>query len=159
MLLFALNNWRVLLMGTIVLVLGTTAGFYKWRSGVWEGRYETEKAAFSTFRAEVAAVADAAKKEADQKKKQQDRRTREVGDVYESTRRRVSDFYGNGLRLPAVQSGGGGVPAAPDYPPRPDGTAEERGPSGEVTVQACALDAAQVLAFQDWVRKQGIPVD
>ena len=145
-------------MGTIVLVLGMTAGFYKWRANVWEGRYETEKTSFQTFRAEVAAVADAAKKQAEEKKRTQDQRTKEVDSDYKTTRRRVADYYG-GLRLPAVQGGGSVVPAAPDYPPRPDGTTEERGTGGEVTVQACALDAAQVLAFQDWVRKQGIPVD
>lgn len=155
---FLFSNWRVLLIGTIVLVLGTTAGFYKWRSGVWEGRYETEKASFQTFRASVAAVADAAKKQAEEKKRTQDQRTKEVDSDYKTTRRRVTDYYG-GLRLPATNPGGSILPAAPDNPPRTDGTAEERGPSGEVTVQACALDAAQVLAFQDWVRKQGIPVD
>lgn len=53
MLLFALNNWRVLLMGTIVLVLGTSTAYYRWQANRWEAKYET-------YVAEVAAVAAAA---------------------------------------------------------------------------------------------------
>ena len=53
MLLFALNNWRVLLMGTIVLVLGTSTAYYRWQANRWEAKYEA-------YVAEVAAVAAAA---------------------------------------------------------------------------------------------------
>lgn len=53
MLLFALNNWRILLMGTIVLALGTSTAYYRWQANRWEAKYEA-------YVAEVAAVAAAA---------------------------------------------------------------------------------------------------
>lgn len=160
MLLFALNNWRVLIMGTIVLVLGTGLAFYKWRAGVWEGRYETEKAAFQTFKSQVAALASAAEAKAKETKARQDSTTRKVAGDYKDTTRRISDYYGSGLRLPASGSGSGAMSSAPERPQSPDAAPEERAASGpSVAVADCALDAAQVLAFQNWVREQGLPVD
>ncbi len=53
MLLFALNNWRVLLMGTIVLVLGTSTAYYRWQANRWEAKHEA-------FRIEVHSLAAAA---------------------------------------------------------------------------------------------------
>lgn len=40
MLLLLLNNWRVVLFGMTVLVLGTAAGYYKWQANRWESKYE-----------------------------------------------------------------------------------------------------------------------
>lgn len=157
MFLFALNNWRVLVMGTIVLALGTGLAFYKWRADVWEGRYETEKAAFQTFKSQVAALASAAEAKAKETKARQDATTRKVDSDYKDTRNRVADYYG-GLRLPADSPRGGSLPSAPERAQSPDAAAEERAASGP-SVADCALDAAQVMAFQAWIREQGIPVD
>lgn len=160
MLLFALNNWRVLLMGTIVLVLGTSMAYYRWQANRWEAKYETEKTAFQTFKSDVAAIARQAEAKAKETKARQDTTTRKVDSEYKDTRQRVSDYYGNGLRLPASDSRGRELPAAPDSAKGPDAAPAERGSGGEgVTVQACALDAAQVLAWQEWARGQGLPVD
>jgi hypothetical protein len=157
MLLFALNNWRVLVMGTIVLALGTGLAFYKWRANVWEGRYETEKAAFQAFKSQVAALASAAETKAKETKARQDTTTRKVAGEYKDSTRRISDYYGSGLRLPASGSGGRELPAPADSAQSPDAAPEERAASGP-SVADCALDAAQVMAFQQWVRDQGLPV-
>lgn len=160
MLLFALNNWRVLLMGTIVLALGTGLAFYKWRANVWEGRYETEKAAFQTFKSQVAALASAAEAKAKETKARQDTTTRKVAGDYKDTTRRISDYYGSGLRLPASDTRPGSLPAHADSAKGADAAPEERAASGpSVALADCALDAAQVLAFQNWVREQNIPVE
>lgn len=63
MILFLLNNWRYVVMAALLAY----ASFWQYRANVWESRYETEKAEFQTFRASVAAVADAAKKAAEEK--------------------------------------------------------------------------------------------
>lgn len=156
--LFLLNNWRVLLMGTIVLVLGTSTAYYRWQANRWEAKYETEKTAFQTFKSDVAAVARQAEAKAKETKARQDSKTRKVAGDYKDTTKRISDYYGSGLRLPASGSGSGPVPASPERPQSPDAAPEERAASGP-SVADCALDAAQVLAFQQWVREQGLPVD
>ena len=157
MLLFALNNWRVLLMGTIVLVLGTSTAYYRWQANRWEAKYETEKTAFQAFKSQVAALASAAEAKAKETKARQDSTTKRVDSDYKNTTRRVSDYYG-GLRLPADSPRSGPVPSAAERPQGPDAAPEERAASGP-SVADCALDAAQVMAFQQWVREQGLPVD
>lgn len=157
MFLFLINNWRVLLMGTIVLVLGTSTAYYRWQANRWEAKYETEKAAFQTFKSDVAAVARQAEAKAKETKARQDSTTRKVAGEYKDTTRRISDYYGSGLRLPASGSGGGAMSSAPERTQGPDAAPEERAASGP-SVTDCALDAAQVMAFQAWVREQGLPV-
>ena len=154
---FLLSNWRILLMGTIVLALGTSTAYYRWQANRWEAKYETEKAAFQTFKSEVAAVGRAAEARAKETKARQDTTTRKVAGDYKDTTRRISDYYGSGLRLPASGSGSGAMSSAPERTQSPDAAPEERAASGP-SVTDCALDAAQVMAFQAWVREQGLPV-
>lgn len=154
MILFLLNQWKYILIAALLAY----GAFWQWRANVWEGRYETEKAAFQAFKSEVAAIGSAAEAKAKETKARQDTVTRKVTDDYKTVRNNVTRYYGSGLRLPADNSGRGVVPAAPDSAPRPDGATEERAPS-EPSVADCALDAAQVLGFQQWIREQGIPVE
>lgn len=53
MLRLALSNWRVLLFGTILLVLGTSTAYYRWQANRWEAKHEA-------FRIEVHSLAAAA---------------------------------------------------------------------------------------------------
>lgn len=160
MLLFALNNWRVLLMGTIVLVLGTSTAYYRWQANRWEAKYETEKASFQTFRDQVAALASAAEAKAKETKARQDAITRKVAGDYKDTTQRISDYYGGGLRVPASGSGSGGMQSSTESPSQPNDSSSERVISKEGPSELdCALDAAQVLAFQAWIREQQIPVE
>lgn len=153
MILFALNNWKYLVMAALLAY----GAFWQWRANVWEGRYETEKAAFQAFKSEVAALGRAAEAKAKETKARQDSTTRKIADDYKNTRERVTHYFG-GLRLPAGDSRGGSLPAAPERPQSPDAAPEERAPSGP-SIADCALDAAQVLGFQQWIREQGIPVE
>lgn len=157
MFLFLINNWRGLLLGAIVLILGTTTAYYRWQANRWEAKYETEKTAFQTFKSDVAAVARQAEAKAKETKARQDSTTRKIADDYKNTRERITHYFG-GLRLPASGPGSGPVPASPERPQGPDAAPEERAASGP-SVADCALDAAQVLAFQQWVREQGLPVE
>jgi hypothetical protein len=150
---FLLNNWRWIALALVIASLSAYGAFWKHRAGVWEERYETEKTAFQTFKSQVAAMGAAAQKAAEVAKARQKKTNEEVAKNEEDTRRRIHDYFG--LRVPADNPGGGGLPPAPEAPGVPNAAAAEQGAGGP-SVESCALDAAQVMAWQAWARAQGL---
>jgi hypothetical protein len=152
MLLFALNNWKWILIAAIVAVLTAWGSYWKWQANTCRSEYEA-------FRISTAALGMAAKAKAEETKTRQNKTTKEVGNASKASRSRISEFYGNGLRLPADTSSGR-VPAPPDNPKVADEPAKEPAPSRPgVTTESCALDAEQVMAWQEWARQQQLPVE
>jgi hypothetical protein len=104
MLLFALNNWRGILLGAIVLILGTTAAYYRWQANRWEAKYEA-------YVAEVAAVAAAAA-ERTKATEAKNKKEKELADAKNAAR--LADLRTANQRLrDEIARGGILPPAAP----------------------------------------------
>ena len=73
MLLFLLNNWRVVALAVTISVLSATAGFYRWSANRWETKYED-------FVVEVRAAGLAAEAKA-KAKEEADKKTKETVDA------------------------------------------------------------------------------
>ena len=138
--------WFAVALGVVT----AWGGYHRWQHHRWEDRYEA-------YRVEVAAIGLAAKKAAEEKTAQQKETTKEVRLNVQKSRARIESYYS--LRLPKPATSGGAVSSAPVDSGRTDAPASEPVASGPGFERACALDADQVMAFQEWVRKQGIPVE
>lgn len=102
MLLLLLNNWRAVLFGTIVLVLGTAAGYYKWQANRWEAKYET-------FRVETTAAGLAAEIRA-KETKARDEKAKEVADA--NYRKSLNSLRADNQRLRDEHAASSIVPPA-----------------------------------------------
>lgn len=159
MIVFLLNNWRLVLVGIALAGLSITATYYKHSASKWEARYESEKTAFADFRAETAAVGMAAEKAARAKEKRQNEKTKESRVAYAKTSGAVSSYW----RLrdkPAVSPRGDILPRAPVSTEGTDAASEKQVDGGRSPRREdCAVDAATIEAFQAWVRAQNLPVE
>lgn len=146
-LLFALNNWKLILFAATIAILTATAGFYKMRAEHWKGKYET-------FEAQVNAAGAVAEAKAREKEAAQKKATQEVRINAKKDRDRISAYYERRL----LDASAGGLSSPTGDPGRTDAAPAEQVASGPGFERACALDADQVLQFQSWVKAQGIPV-
>lgn len=108
MLIFLLNNWKTVLFGMTVLVLGTAAGYYKWQANRWEGKYED-------FVVETRAAGLAAEIRA-KETKARDEKAKEVADAnyrkslsaLRADNQRLHDERASRQYLPPAAPGAGG---------------------------------------------------
>lgn len=131
------------------MVICSYAGYQKWQHERWVEKYESREI-------QIAALGKAAEEKAKETKVNQDKATKEVRNESKTNRSRISAYYGSGLRLPKPGSGGLSAPA--DSTERANAGPSEPAP-GQPSIESCALDAEQVMAFQEWVRKQRLPVE
>lgn len=125
--------------------------------------YLHEERKLDLFQAQVDVLAKDAARRANERKAQQDKDTKEVTDAHA---RDVAAIRAHYKRLLDAAAGRRGLPAAADNPGRIDGAASEcrPGDQGETDYAVielesrAALDAAALLAWQDWARRNGFPV-
>lgn len=136
--------------------------------------YLREEHKFDVYQAAVDAIGQEAAKRAAERKAAQDVTTKEVRDDFQSDVRGIRAYYDRRLR-DAQATRSRGVSAAADGAGGADGAAGERAPcradpDARVPLQpggdaaaieferACALDAAKLVRWQDFARKNGLPI-
>ena len=115
--------------------------------------------AYDSFKAQVKVEGEEAQKKADATKAAHDATTKEIATNAKKDRDRLTLYYERRL-LDSAGNGaaGGSVSPTPGSPISPDAAPAEQVASGPGFELSCARDAQQVMQFQDWALKQGIPV-
>ena len=115
--------------------------------------------AFASFKAQVKVEGEQAAAKAKAIKEAQDNATKEVAANAKKDRDRLTLYYERRLLNSASRgSAGGQLPAPTDAPAGANAAPAEQVASGPGFELACARDAQQVMQFQEWTLKQGIPV-
>lgn len=127
-------------------------------AGCEHKRAEGWKVKYTTLEIQVKVLGEAAQKKAKETEAKQKEVTKEVKNETKRDRAVISQFYGNGLRV--KPSGGCPVSTPPSRPERTNDPAAKSAPSGEgPTVQSCALDAEQVMKWQEFAIKNKFPIE
>lgn len=133
------------------------AGYFYWKG------YERRDDSADLFEAKVQVIADQAAARAKEREEAQNKVTKEIRDGHAKDVARIRAHYER--RLHDARSGVGPVPAPAERPVEPHGAASEC-PAGDEDLVAmiefeerAAMDAAKLMAWQEWARKNGIPVE
>ena len=119
--------------------------------------YQSERDAFTTYRAKVEAIAEAQQAQIEKDKQQAEQNLRQVRKDYED---RIPDIRGAAVRayrLRCPNTCSGAVPGNAASVQVDDGAGKE--PVADEFVRACAEDAAKVTAFQDYCKRNNCPVE
>ena len=119
--------------------------------------YQSERDAFTTYRAKGKAIAEAQQAQIEKDKQQAEQNLRQVRKDYED---RIPDIRGAAVRayrLRYPNTCSGAVPGNAASVQVDDGAGKE--PVADEFVRACAEDAAKVTAFQDYCKRNNCPVE
>lgn len=139
----------IIILGSIATILGEVKSYL---NGVKEsGRAE--------IRLEDAKKLAAAKEAADKQKALQDATTKEIRANGKKDRDKLTLYYERRLLDNGAETNRGSVPSASLSSGGANAGSSEQVASGPGFERSCALDAQQVGLFQEWVRKQKLPID
>lgn len=120
-----------------------------------------EKARFDEYKGGVEAIGKAQEKITKETNDARKKTTEAVAKKSKDDVDRIKRYYARRL---LDQPGGGQLSGAPGSQSRNDGATSQPTACGESPQRdaqlelGCTLDAAKVITWQDWARKQGIPV-
>ena len=119
--------------------------------------YQSERDAFTTYRAKVEAIAEAQQAQIEKDKQQAEENLRQVRKDYEDRIPDIRDAAVRAYRLRYPNTCSGAVPGNAASVQVDDGAGKE--PVADEFVRACAEDAAKVTAFQDYCKRNNCPVE
>ena len=119
--------------------------------------YQSERDAFTTYRAKVVAIAEAQQAQVEKDKKQAEENLRQVRKDYEDRIPDIRDAAVRAYRLRYPNTCSGALPGNAASVQVDDGAGKE--PVADEFVRACAEDAAKVTAFQDYCKRNNCPVE
>ena len=119
--------------------------------------YQSERDAFTTYRAKVAAIAEAQQAQIEKDKQQAEENLKQVRKDYEDRIPDIRDAAVRAYRLRYPNTCSGAVPGTSTSVQVDDGAKQE--PVADEFVRACAEDAAKVTAFQDYCKRNNCPVE
>ena len=119
--------------------------------------YQSERDAFTTYRAKVAAIAEAQQAQIEKDKQQAEQNLRQVRKDYEDRIPDIRDAAVRAYRLRYSNTCSGAVPGNAASVQVDDGAKQE--PVADEFIQSCAEDAAKVSAFQDYCKRNNCPVE
>ena len=119
--------------------------------------YQSERDAFTTYRAKVVAIAEAQQAQVEKDKKQAEENLRQVRKDYEDRIPDIRDAAVRAYRLRYPNAGRCPMPGTSTSVQVDDGAKQE--PVADEFVRACAEDAAKVTAFQDYCKRNNCPVE
>ena len=119
--------------------------------------YQSERDAFTTYRAKVAAIAEAQQAQVEKDKKQAEENLSQVRKDYEDKLSAIRDAAVRNYRLRYPNTCSGAVPGTSTSVQVDDGAKQE--PVADEFIQSCAEDAAKVTAFQDYCKRNNCPVE
>ena len=119
--------------------------------------YQSERDAFTTYRAKVAAIAEAQQAQIEKDKQQAEQNLRQVRKDYEDRIPDIRDAAVRAYRLRYPNTCSGAVPGTSTSVQVDDGAKQE--PVADEFIQSCAEDAAKVTAFQDYCKRNNCPVE
>ena len=118
--------------------------------------YQSERDAFTTYRAKVEAIAEAQQAQIEKDKRQAEQNLRQVRKDYEDRIPDIRDAAVRAYRLRYPNTCSGAVPGNAASVQVDDGAGKE--PVADEFVRACAEDAAKVTAFQDYCKRNNCPI-
>ena len=119
--------------------------------------YQSERDAFTTYRAKVEAIAEAQQAQIEKDKQQAEENLRQVRKDYEDRIPDIRDAAVRAYRLRYSNTCSGAVPGNAASVQVDDGAKQE--PVADEFIQSCAEDAAKVTAFQDYCKRNNCPVE
>ena len=119
--------------------------------------YQSERDAFVAFRAEVRAIGEAQQAQVEKDKKQAEANLEQVRKDYEDRIPDIRDAAVRAYRLRYPNAGRCPMPGTSTSVQVDDGAKQE--PVADEFVRACAEDAANVTAFQDYCKRNNCPVE
>ena len=119
--------------------------------------YQSERDAFTTYRAKVAAIAEAQQAQIERDKQQAEQNLRQVRKDYEDRIPDIRDAAVRAYRLRYPNAGRCPMPGTSTSVQVDDGAKQE--PVADEFIQSCAEDAAKVTAFQDYCKRNNCPVE
>ena len=119
--------------------------------------YQSERDAFTTYRAKVEAIAEAQQAQIEKDKQQAEQNLRQVRKDYEEKLPAIRDAAVRAYRLRYPNTCSGAVPGNAASVQVDDGAKQE--PVADEFIQSCAEDAAKVTAFQDYCKRNNCPVE
>ena len=119
--------------------------------------YQSERDAFTTYRAKVEAIAEAQQAQIEKDKQQAEENLRQVRKDYEDRIPDIRDAAVRAYRLRYPNTCSGAVPGNAASVQVDDGAKQE--PVADEFIQSCAEDAAKVTAFQDYCKRNNCPVE
>ena len=121
--------------------------------------YQSERDAFTTYRAKVEAIAEAQQAQIEKDKQQAEQNLRQVRKDYED---RIPDIRDAAVRTYCLRNPAMCQPASAGNAasvPVDDGAIRELIPPDPDFIRACTEDAAKVSAFQDYCKRNNCPVE
>ena len=119
--------------------------------------YQSERDAFTTYRAKVAAIAEAQQAQIERDKQQTEENLKQVRKDYEDRIPDIRDAAVRAYRLRYPNAGRCPMPGTSTSVQVDDGAKQE--PVADEFIQSCAEDAAKVTAFQDYCKRNNCPVE
>ena len=119
--------------------------------------YQSERDAFTTYRAKVAAIAEAQQAQIEKDKQQAEENLKQVRKDYEDRIPDIRDAAVRAYRLRYPNAGRCPMPGTSTSVQVDDGAKQE--PVADEFIQSCAEDAAKVTAFQDYCKRNNCPVE
>jgi hypothetical protein len=131
---------------TLILVLFSGFTYFVYSSG--RSSRDSEVTSLQNSLTEVNTIS----KQALQKQKEV---ANETEHNYQTTISDINRYYSNRMLHPKTDSG-----ASPSSPSTKESDATSTEPSvvGQSLEQACVLDASHVVAFQEWIKRNGFPI-
>jgi hypothetical protein len=145
--------WRW--VGLVALIVAV------WGHGYVRG-YGSRDNAADLFEAQVKVIGDQAAARAAERRAEQEQIRMEIDHDHSDALRRIDLYYERELRAERARRRAAGTPA--ERPCRVDGATGESRPGGEDPARiaferACALDAERLMKWQEWARRNGLPVE
>ena len=119
--------------------------------------YQSERDAFTTYRAKVEAIAEAQQAQIEKDKQQAEQNLRQVRKDYEDRIPDIRDAAVRAYQLRYPNTCSGALPGNAASVQVDDGAKQE--PVADEFIQSCAEDAAKVTAFQDYCKRNNCPVE
>ena len=118
--------------------------------------YQSERDAFTTYRAKVEAIAEAQQAQIERDKQQAEENLKQVRKDYEDRIPAIRDAAVRTYRMRYPDAGSCPVSGNGASQPVDDGAKQE--PVADEFIRTCAEDAAKLGAFQDWCKRNNCPV-